>query len=92
MPALWNVPHPSLDPLCKGERFSSIQEHFDGVNISGRHGQFPRMGDSLTYLQSAQIVLHIEREMSLHLDYCQQFGLFRPDIEKQKQSQSTHLR
>ncbi|ERF69513.1 hypothetical protein EPUS_01842 [Endocarpon pusillum Z07020] len=37
---------------------------------------------------SAHIVLHIEREMSLHLDYCQQFGLSRSDIEKQKESQA----
>jgi TENA/THI-4/PQQC family len=45
------------------------------------------------FCQSAHVVLHIEREMSLHLDYCQQFGLSRPDIEKHKESQgeSAHL-
>lgn len=32
-------------------------------------------------MQSARIVLHIEREMSLHLDYCASFGLSKKDIE-----------
>lgn len=32
-------------------------------------------------MQSARIVLHIEREMSLHLDYCASFGLTKKDIE-----------
>lgn len=39
-----------------------------------------------TISASAQIVLHIEREMELHLDYCKQFGLSKEDIESQKES------
>lgn len=35
---------------------------------------------------SAQIVLHIQREMELHLDYCQEFGLSKDDLTKQKES------
>lgn len=35
---------------------------------------------------SAQIVLHIEREMSLHLDYCKEFGLDKEQIVKHKES------
>ena len=35
---------------------------------------------------SAQIVLHIDRESQLHLDYCEQFGLSRADIENHKES------
>lgn len=35
---------------------------------------------------SAQIVLHIEREMALHLDYCKEFGLSKEDIVKHKES------
>jgi len=35
---------------------------------------------------SADIVLHIEREMSLHLDYCAEFGLSKQDIERHKES------
>lgn len=31
--------------------------------------------------QSAQIVLHIKREMSLHLDYCTSFGLSKQEME-----------
>lgn len=31
--------------------------------------------------QSARIVLHIEREMSLHVDYCASFGLSKADME-----------
>lgn len=35
---------------------------------------------------SAQIVLHIQKEMSLHLDYCKDFGLSKEDILKHKES------
>lgn len=39
-----------------------------------------------TITASAQIVLHIEREMELHLDYCKSFGLLKEDILKHKES------
>ncbi|EGD95146.1 phosphomethylpyrimidine kinase [Trichophyton tonsurans CBS 112818] len=35
---------------------------------------------------SAQIVLHIQHEMKLHLDYCASFGLSKEDIESSKES------
>ncbi|EER40015.1 phosphomethylpyrimidine kinase THI20 [Histoplasma capsulatum var. duboisii H88] len=35
---------------------------------------------------SAQIVLHVQREMNLHLDYCATFGLTKQDIENCKES------
>jgi len=35
--------------------------------------------------QSAQIVLHIEREMALHLDYCESFGLTKQEMEDTKE-------
>lgn len=35
---------------------------------------------------SARIVLHIQKEMSLHLDYCKQFGLSKDDILSHKES------
>lgn len=35
---------------------------------------------------SAQIVLHIETEMKLHLEYCKEFGLSKDDIVRQKES------
>lgn len=35
---------------------------------------------------SAQIVLHIEREMQLHLEYCKEFGLSKQDIMKHQES------
>jgi hypothetical protein len=31
--------------------------------------------------QSAQIVLHIQREMALHIDYCASFGLSKQEME-----------
>ncbi|KAI9873975.1 MAG: hypothetical protein M1830_010344, partial [Pleopsidium flavum] len=37
---------------------------------------------------SAKIVLHIEREMALHLDYCKAFGLSKEDIERHEESQA----
>lgn len=39
-----------------------------------------------TISASAQIVLHIEREMSLHLEYCEEFGLSKEDIESERES------
>lgn len=33
-------------------------------------------------IQSAQIVLHIQREMALHLEYCASFGLSKEEMEK----------
>ncbi|KAK2740212.1 DNA-directed DNA polymerase alpha catalytic subunit pol1 [Myotisia sp. PD_48] len=37
---------------------------------------------------SAKIVLHIQHEMQLHLDYCASFGLSKQDIESSKESQA----
>lgn len=31
--------------------------------------------------QSAEIVLHIQHEMALHLEYCASFGLSKQDME-----------
>lgn len=36
----------------------------------------------LTLAQSAQIVLHIQREMALHIDYCASFGLSTQEMEE----------
>lgn len=33
-------------------------------------------------IQSAQIVLHIQREMALHLEYCASFGLSKEEMER----------
>ncbi len=38
-------------------------------------------------MQSAKIVLHIEREMALHLGYCKEFGLSKEEVECQEESQ-----
>ncbi|KAF3492252.1 phosphomethylpyrimidine kinase [Arthroderma uncinatum] len=35
---------------------------------------------------SAKIVLHIQHEMRLHLDYCSSFGLSKEDVESSKES------
>jgi thiaminase len=39
-------------------------------------------------VRSAEIVLHIKREMSLHLAYCAEFGLPKEDILKVEESQA----
>lgn len=36
----------------------------------------------LILAQSAQIVLHIQREMALHIDYCASFGLSTREMEE----------
>ena len=35
----------------------------------------------------ARTILHIEREMSLHLDYCKEFGLSKKEVESTRASQ-----
>lgn len=35
---------------------------------------------------SSSIVLHIQTEMNLHLDYCQSFGVSKTEIESHKES------
>lgn len=35
---------------------------------------------------SAQIVLHIQREVSLHINYCESFGISRAEIEATEES------
>ena len=39
-----------------------------------------------TILASAQIIVHIDHETKLHLEYCKEFGLSKVKIEKQKES------
>jgi thiaminase II len=39
-------------------------------------------------VRSAEIVLHINREMSLHLSYCAEFGLSKEDILEVEESQA----
>jgi thiaminase II len=39
-------------------------------------------------VRSAEIVLHINREMSLHLGYCAEFGLSKEDMLKVEESQA----
>ena len=38
-------------------------------------------------MQSAKTVLHTEREMALHLGYCEDFGLSKEAVERQEESQ-----
>lgn len=40
--------------------------------------------------QGAEEILHIKREMSLHLDYCAEFGLSKKDVEEQEEHQGNH--
>jgi thiaminase len=38
------------------------------------------------YLQSAQIVNHIQNEMMLHIDYCKGFGVTKEYMEAAEES------
>ena len=38
----------------------------------------------------AETILHIKREMSLHLDYCKEFGLSKKDVESTRASQGMY--
>jgi len=39
-------------------------------------------------LQSAKIVMHIQAEVKLHLDYCIEFGLDKEEVEQHEESQA----
>lgn len=52
------------------DSIAAVSNHFKCVSIS-----------HLIRIQSARIVLHIQREMALHLDYCASFGLSKEEIE-----------
>lgn len=41
----------------------------------------------LTCIQSAEIVLHIQEEINLHIDFCKGYGLSIEDIEGQEEDQ-----
>ena len=42
---------------------------------------------NLTLDQGAEEILHIQREMSLHLDYCAKFGLSKKEVEEHEEHQ-----
>jgi hydroxymethylpyrimidine/phosphomethylpyrimidine kinase len=71
-----------LGPICAEQRIGSLQGEEHGVNICSK---FPWILLFMAYLiqpiQSARIVLHIEREMALHLEYCASFGLTKQEME-----------
>lgn len=49
---------------------------------TGAHHVCPQQLIRLVLSQSSQIVLHIERETALHLDYCASFGLTKEEMER----------
>lgn len=42
---------------------------------------------NMTPIQGAEEILHIQREMSLHLDYCAKFGLSKKEVEEHEEHQ-----
>lgn len=54
----------------------------DSIAAVSARFHFPTTCAKLTWIfQSARIVLHIQREMALHLDYCASFGLSKQEME-----------
>lgn len=50
------------------------------------HNFYPVMVN-LILDQGAGEILHIQREMSLHLDYCAKFGLSKKEVEEHEEHQ-----
>ena len=48
---------------------------------------FLKRKKKLTDGKSAKIVAHIHHEMSLHIDYCKDFGVTKEEIEASEESQ-----
>lgn len=42
-------------------------------------------------MESAGIILHIHREMALHINYCEGFGMTKAEIEAAEESQGKLL-
>lgn len=68
--------------ICPQQCSGRIQVFRNGLNSSSSCAstQAPHI-HTANMFQSAQIVLHIQREMSLHLDYCASFGLSKQEME-----------
>lgn len=73
----------SLDTFCPGECPGGLQVQEYGRHRSSTYFKgFVHWPKTDTPSQAAGIVLHIDRETSLHLTYCEGFGMSREDMEK----------
>ena len=57
------------------------------VSVTALLLDFHAITTTLTSNQGAEETLHIQREMSLHLEYCAEFGLSQEDVEEQEEHQ-----
>ncbi|BDD58213.1 hypothetical protein MAP00_003510 [Monascus purpureus] len=73
------------------ERFKQylIQDYLYLVHFARSNALAAYKGKTMeSVAASARIVLHIEREMSLHLDYCAGFGINKEEISKAPEAQA----
>ena len=73
------------DSLCSSQCIGREQSSRYRYDRRGR-SSLDSCGSKLTVRKSASIVLHIQHEMGLHLEYCKSFGLEKAEIERQKES------
>lgn len=87
--------HAFLDRLADGTlpleafKYYLIQDYLYLVHFARANGIAAyKQTDMDKIARSAEIVLHIHREMALHLGYCKEFGLSKEDIMKIPESQA----
>ncbi|KAL6244264.1 trifunctional hydroxymethylpyrimidine kinase/phosphomethylpyrimidine kinase/thiaminase [Rhinocladiella similis] len=90
--------HPFVESLARGtlpERLFKnylIQDYLYLTHFARTHalaGYKSRSMDAIT--ASATIILHIQREMELHLSYCAEFGIAKSDLESPRQQRRESL-
>lgn len=88
--------HPFVHQLANGTlpksafRHYMIQDYLFLISFARSNAlsayKAPSIADTAA---AASIVAHIETELSLHLSYCADFGLSKPDIESQDEDMAT---
>ncbi|OJJ46706.1 hypothetical protein ASPZODRAFT_152142 [Penicilliopsis zonata CBS 506.65] len=73
------------------ERFKSylVQDYLYLVHFARSNALAAYKGQNMESIAaSARIVLHIERETALHLDYCESFGLSKEEMERHPETEA----
>ncbi|ORY14388.1 hypothetical protein BCR34DRAFT_231403 [Clohesyomyces aquaticus] len=95
--AAWkkHTEHEFLNRLADGTlpvhafKYYLIQDYLYLVHFARAHALAAYKSSSMDRIsRSAAIILHIQREMSLHLTYCAEFGVSLAEIENMPESQA----
>lgn len=87
--------HPFVTQLARGTlpeplfKNYLVQDYLYLTHFARSHALAAYKSRSMSAISaSASIILHIEREMALHLGYCAEFGISKADIEHRERKES----